>query len=292
MSRWRPSPAEERWLAVASRFSGTIPHDALVEHTGGWRSTGPLARAALFVLGFIAAVLLFGILGFRNETTALVAGLLAVAVAEWLTVGKRLHASGVEEGLCVAGFLLVGLWVSVRIAVALGHAEYELARIVLAVAAGLAGLRLLNPFVTTCAVIALVDWLGSTGTARAFDQVAGAGVTHLLLGCALAALALALGARMYQRPSHDRMLGWLVATLPLAAYLPHASMRAIAGAGAIPGLHFGRAVTRCYCSRSASPCWSAAFADGGMRRCSDSWAAWPAWRWNCASRRRWRPRPG
>jgi hypothetical protein len=99
------------------------------------------------------------------------------------------------------------------------------------VAAGLAGLRLLNPFVTTCAVIVLVDWLGSTSIARAIDMSAGAGITGFLCGCALAALALALGARTYQRPSHDRMLDWLVVTLPVAAYLPQAAWSAVVEAG-------------------------------------------------------------
>ncbi len=241
MSRWRPSPGEERWLEVASRLGGAIPRDALAESAGGWRSTGPLARAALFVLGFVAAVLLFGILGFGSETTALIAGLLAAGVAEWLTVRKRLHASGIEEGLCVAGFLLVGAWVSMQISAPLGVPEYEPVRILLAVAAGLAGLRLLNPFVTTCAVIALIDWLGSTAVARAIDMSAGAGITEFLYGCALAGLALALGSRTHERPSYDRMLDWLVVTLPVAAYLPLATWSAVVEAGdvsATPPGHF------------------------------------------------------
>jgi hypothetical protein len=215
----------------------------MAEHTGGWRSTGPLARAALFVLGFIAAVLLFGILGFSNETTALIAGLLSAGVGEWLTVRKRLHASGIEEGLCVAGFLLIGAWAASQAAEALGSPMYESARIILVLAAGAAGLRLLNPFVTTCAVIALIDWLGSTAAARAFDQAAGAGMTEFVFGSTLAALALALGARTYERPSYDRMLDWLVATLPVAAYLQHATWSVVAGAGAVPSAHSGRLAT-------------------------------------------------
>jgi len=191
------------------------------------------------VLGFVAAVLLFGILGFGDESMLLLAGLVAAAAAEWLTVRKRLHASGIEEGLCVAGFLLVGVWVSMRIHAMLGIPQYEPARVVLAVAAGLAGLRLLNPFVTTCAVIALIDWLGSTSIARAVDMSAGAGITELLCGCALAALALALGARTYQRPSHDRMLDWLVVTLPVAAYLQHSAWGAVLESGDVPATPSG-----------------------------------------------------
>lgn len=225
---------------MASRLGGAIARDAVSEHAGGWRSTGPLARVALFVLGFVAAALLFGILGFRDEATALVAGLLAVGVAEWLTVRRRLHASGIEEGLCVAGFLLVGLWAASVAAEALGNPVYESARLVLVLAAGAAGLRLLNPFVTTCAVLALIDWSGSTTAARALDQAAGAGMTDFLSSCALASLALALGARTYRRPSHDRMLDWLVVTLPLAAWPRHAAWSVAAGAGELSAMPSGR----------------------------------------------------
>jgi hypothetical protein len=139
----------------------------------------------------------------------LLAGLIAALVAEWLTVEKSLHASGIEEGLCLAGFLLIGAWITTD-------------ELVLIAAAGAAGLRRLNPVVTTCAAIALVSWVASTATALALDQVIGGGVTAVTFGCALAALALALGAREYRRPSHDRMLDWLVATLPVAAYAQRA----------------------------------------------------------------------
>jgi len=87
-------------------------------------------------------------------------------------------------------------------------------------------LRLLNPLVTTCAVIAFVYWVESTATARALDQTIGGGVTTVIVGCALATLALVLGAREYRRPSHDRMLDWLVATLPVAAYAQPATWNA------------------------------------------------------------------
>ena len=228
MSRWRPSPDEERWLEVASELGAAIPRAAVIERTGGWRSTGPLARIALFCLGFVATALLFGILGFGNETTLLVAGLVAVLAAEWLTVAKRLHASGIEEGLCVAGFLLIGAWITTLIAPRSGYAVGTVETLVLIVAAGAAGLRRLNPLVTTCAVLAFVYWAGSTAAAHAIDQMIGGVVTAVTAGFALAALALALGATEYRRPSHDRMLDWLVATLPVVAYAQHATADAYA----------------------------------------------------------------
>ena len=241
MSRWRPSPAEERWLEVASELGTAVPRAAMAERTGGWRSTGPLARIALFVLGFIAAALLLAILGFDDDTL-LVAGLIAASAAEWLTVSKRLHASGIEEGLCLAGYLLIGAWITTLTGPEFNFAGGTADTLVVIAATGAAGLRRLNPLVTTGAVIAFVYWLGSTATAHALDQVIGGGVTGAAFGCALAALALALGAREYRRPSHDRMLDWLVATLPIAASAQHAT-RGYYVASLLPGVGTGRLAT-------------------------------------------------
>ena len=223
MSRWRPTPAEERWLDVVSELGTELPRDFLIARTGGWRSTGLLARFALFVLGFVAAALLVGILGLGDHVNLLIAGLIAVLVAEWLTVGRRLHASGIEEGLGVAGFLLIGAWITTLIGPEVEFIGGTPHTLVLIAAAGAAGLRRLNPLVTTCAVLVFVHWAGSTTAAHALDAVIGHGVTMFALGCALAAIALALGAREFRRPSHDRMLDWLVATLPVAAYAKYAT---------------------------------------------------------------------
>lgn len=223
MSRWRPSPEEERWLEVASLLGSAVPGSALNGRTGGWRSTGPLARVALFVLGLVAALLLLGVLGFSDETTLLIAGLVATLAAEWLTVQKRLHASGIEEGLSLAGSLLIGLWITAVTGSEPHGGWHPVDTLVLIAAAGAAGLRRLNPFVTTCAMIAFVSWVGSSANARTLDRMIGDGITAFTVGCTLAALALALGARHYRRPSHDHMLDWLVATLPVAAYSQNAA---------------------------------------------------------------------
>jgi len=223
MSHWRPSPDEERWLEVAEQLGAAVPRDAVAKRAGGWRSTGPLARIALFVLGLVAAALTLGILRLGTEITVLFAGLITAGAAEWLKVGKRLHASGIEEGLGVAGFLMVAAWFTTLMEPPMNVGPGTAATLVLIAAAGAAGLRLLNPFVTTCAVVAFVSWVDSTAVARSVDQTVGGGVTAVTFGCTLAALALALGAREYRRPSHDRMLDWLVATLPVAAYVQHAT---------------------------------------------------------------------
>ena len=240
MSRWRPSPDEERWLAAAAALGSALAPDAVAGRSGGWRSTGPLARIALFVLGYVAATLLLGLLGFDDETMLLVAGLVATLAAEWLTVQRRLHASGIEEGLGVAGFLMIGFWLTLVVTPGPGFSGGRIHLLVLIAVAAAAGLRRLNPFVTTCAAVALVYWVGSTAPARSIDQSLGGGMTAMTFGCAAAALALTLGARHYQRPSHDRMLDWLVATLPLAAYLHYAPWSHLAAAQFPPGVGTGR----------------------------------------------------
>jgi len=226
--RWRISPDEERWLAVAAELDSAALRADLTERAGGWRSTGPLARIALFILGLVAAALVLGISGFRSEITLLVAGLVAALAAEWLVVTKRLFASGVEEGLCVAGYLLVAAWITTLIANPSGSGAGLISSLVLIAAAGAAGLRLLNPLVTTCAVIAFVYWVGSTAAADALEQAIGGGMTSFIVGCSLALLSLVLGAREYRRPAHDRMLDWLVVTLPVAAYAQSTSWRVYA----------------------------------------------------------------
>jgi hypothetical protein len=223
VSRWRPSPAEERWLAVAAELGDALPRAAIAERSGGWRSTGLLARCALFVLGVVATALLFAILGAGETVNLLVAGLIATAAAEWLSFEKRLHASGIEEGLTVAGFLLIGGWIVASVYSHVGTGWGSWTTLLLIGAVGAAGLRRLNPFVTTCAAIAFVSWASSTDAANALDRKLGADLTTLVLGCTLVATALHLGARQYQRPSHDRMLDWLVATLPVASYAHYAS---------------------------------------------------------------------
>jgi hypothetical protein len=216
----RPTPAEERWLAAAAATATTSPPAVSAERTGGWRSTGTLARIALFVLGLVAAALLFGIMGFGTGTvTLLFAGLIAAFAAESLAASKRLFASGIEEGLCLGGWLLLGGWVVSVLDSMPGLGVETIVTPVMIAVAGAAGLRLLNPFITTVAAISFVRWVGwSSADWPVAGGAATTGLVTLLFGCALAALALWLGGRTWQRPSHDRMLDWLVAALPIASY--------------------------------------------------------------------------
>jgi carbamoyl-phosphate synthase large subunit len=73
------------------------------ERTGGWRTANLWTRAAFFVLGLVA-VLMIGTIGsyLWPDAATLVAGVVSLAAAEWLIIGRRQFASGIEESLEVA----------------------------------------------------------------------------------------------------------------------------------------------------------------------------------------------
>ena len=169
MSLWRPSPDEERWLEVAARLGAAVPRDAVAAaHRRLAQHRPARAHRALRAGARGGRARCSGSSVSGTTSTLLAAGLISAGAAEWLTVGKRLHASGIEEGLCVAGFLMIGAWIVTLFEPRYGLIEARFPTLVLIAAGGAAGLRLLNPFVTTCAVLAFVNWVGSSrGRARA-----------------------------------------------------------------------------------------------------------------------------
>jgi len=103
VSRWRPTPTEERWLTVAEELAMRWPGETLSERSRRMAQPRP-PRAQRAVR---ARVVAGGATG-RNppsggEIVLLVSGLVAISPAEWLTVTRRCKRSGIEEGLGVAG---------------------------------------------------------------------------------------------------------------------------------------------------------------------------------------------
>src|SRR5215472_6407871 len=104
----RPTPSEERWLKLARRLRRNPRDLPFAEHTGGWRTAGLPSRCTFFVLGLVAA----GMIGIITErlgpTGALVtAGLLSIAVAEWLILSRRHFWAGIEEALEFSGLTML-----------------------------------------------------------------------------------------------------------------------------------------------------------------------------------------
>jgi len=136
-----------------------------------------------------------------------IAGLASIAVAEWLILARRHFWSGIEEGLEVAGLIMLAFECIDRVG---WSSESVGARFVCA-AFAIAGLRLLNPLFTTLAALAFVLALDAPPL--------GAGLVCYGIGLA----ALFAGAYRFRRPSNDLMLDWLIVVMPVAGYLWSAS---------------------------------------------------------------------
>ena len=200
----RPTPPEERWLTLARRL-GRRPGDVpFSEHVGGWRTANLPSRCMFFFLGLVAAVMTWVISAQLAPHGALLAGgLVAIATAEWLILARRHFWSGIEEAFEVAGLTMLAL-------ARLSHSSWESESVAagfVCAAFAIAGLRLLNPLFATLAVLALVLALDA--------PPAGAGLVCYGIGVA----ALTAGRHGFRRPSHDRMLDWLVVVMPVAGYL-------------------------------------------------------------------------
>jgi hypothetical protein len=213
MSTARPSAQEERWRVLASRYE-TL---RVLAHThgeaGSWKYATLLSRCLFFVLGLFAAGLTYSMMYLMSglSSAGFIAGCTLLVVAEALINAKRMFASGIEESLWVAGILML-----VFAIFQLFPGNNELLAIWLVAAAlALAGWRLLNPLLTTAAALvasAAIAFTNSQGWQFQNMEIAG------YICFAVAFLALAAGSFKFKRPSHDRMLDWLVVALPAAGY--------------------------------------------------------------------------
>jgi hypothetical protein len=142
-----------------------------------------------------------------------IAGVVSLATAEWLIIGRRHFASGIEESLEVAGITMLAyeLWSRFHLSEAIGFGF-------LGTALAIAGFRLLSPVFTTLSALAFV---------MAFDAPPlGTG-----LACyGIALLALIGSNRSFRRPSYALMLECLVIVMPVAGYLWSASRSGLATA--------------------------------------------------------------
>ncbi|MET0291086.1 MAG: hypothetical protein ABW136_01905 [Steroidobacteraceae bacterium] len=201
MNLLRPTAQEERWLAVGDRHPAL--HDAAEARAGGWKTASLLSRVLMFALGLLAASLIAGSL-LWVPARFITAGLVMIVAGEWLIRQRRLFAGGIEEALIVCGVLAI----VAESMDALGGSSTSLWAFGLSVAVLAAGLRLGNALFTTLAALGL----SIAATSMDDHEVAG------MLFCVSVAIgALVLGARAWERPSHDRMLDGLVIAMPAAA---------------------------------------------------------------------------
>lgn len=215
MSRFRPTVEEERWSAVAARLGIDRAAPFVAQRLGGWVRVGTATRVALFVLGTVAAALTAAIFSLLHLAGSfLVEGAILIGIAEWLIARRRLFAAGLEEALELAGLLMI-----VFQSLDGGSDPHFLRTSILAVGVfTIAGFRLLNPLFTTVAALLASYALSALGDSLGLAPATGAALAAAYC-YAKAVGALALGARHFKRPSHDRMLDWGVIVMPLAGYL-------------------------------------------------------------------------
>jgi hypothetical protein len=200
---WRPSVAEERWLAV----------EAGGHRTSGWKTTRLLRRCVFFALGLAAAGLTYAFFDLvRWRAGGWTAAVVLLVTAEWLIRARRLFASGIEEALEWSAVLLL----VTQLLQARTHVPDVQIAALLSAATGLAGIRLLNPLLTTLGLaglsIVVQLWTSADGHPVLTSSPAG------FYCFAIAALALLSSTLDYRRPSHDRMMGWAIVSMPPVGY--------------------------------------------------------------------------
>jgi uncharacterized membrane protein YgcG len=202
MSMFRPSAAEERWLAVAD-VAGEKTVTAA--DTGGWRTASLLPRCAFFLLGILASAALFG-LAITLSNSAIGAGFftafICIGVAELLITSKRFFGMGFEEALWLCGAMSL-------LPVFISHASDRSIAVGIAIAFAATALRLVNPLFATCA-LAAASWRMS------LDGGWQAATIAFAIGTVIAWLALR---KNFARPSAQRFAEWMSVVLPLGAYL-------------------------------------------------------------------------
>ena len=213
MSRFRPTPAQERWHAVEERYPSLREAVRRQSAAGHWKYATLLTRCLFFVLGLFvagAAYAIFDIAGL--PLPGIVTGLVLIGFAEWLIRRRGLFASGIEESLWAAGSVLFVFDFYDEFL----SSEEAAGLLLMAAVLALAGWRLLNPLLTTlAALIASAALALLIGSGWMLEDVEGAGYASF----ALAFGALGAGGLAFQRPSHDRMLDWLVVAMPAIGYI-------------------------------------------------------------------------
>ena len=217
MNSFRPSPTQERWLLLAARWPAYQATESVKAGIAGLRTVGFLTRCAFFLLGMIAAIAsaaIFAIV-FR-EHFAFGAGVVILIAGEYLILGRRLFAAGAEEALIVTAYVLMAVGITT-----IDHSNDTAVAFGVAIAFTLAGLRVLNPLLTTLGAITFSFAIAFSFGFGIFSS--GPTALHVDLWVSVYCYALAIatllsGAWEFQRPSHDRMLDWLVIIMPIAGY--------------------------------------------------------------------------
>jgi hypothetical protein len=215
MSGLRPTPEQERWMEMASRLGAARSAPWAAERTEGWVRLKPITRCALFVLGAVTAALTAAVFGFTHiPGYGWVVGLILIAAAEGLIMRRRLFGAGIEEALELSGLLMIVFQLQNH-----GLDSFSVRFcLLLAATLAIAAFRFLNPVFLTLSVAAVSCAIDVAGTYRSGTHLPVAAVASAFCFAA-SSIALWAGGMEFRRPSYDRMLDWLVVTMPLCGYL-------------------------------------------------------------------------
>jgi len=184
---FRPTVAEERLMAVGAPTQ--------------WKTFAMLPRIGFFILSTICASALFGFVAASirsGRAGAIVAGTIAIVVAEVLISRNRFFAAGLEEALWFTGALAIAGCILPL------SSGWRVWLTIVGIASLVAAVRLLSPF---CAVVgAVLVPFAMQDFAAPFCAV-------------VAVVALTILPLPRRRPSVEHTLGALVVIMPLVAYL-------------------------------------------------------------------------
>jgi hypothetical protein len=170
-------------------------------------------RAAFFLLGLMVAGLLLVICELVYRPGSLfVAGAILVLAAEVLIIGKRRFGTGIEEAFNVGGLLMIGT----QLVDWSGGSLLAGSELLAAAALAIAAFRLLNPVFAGLSLWAFAEAVSAFAVRHGMPLDRESART--LFCFAVAVSALAAGRVRFQRPSYDRMLDWLVATMALVGF--------------------------------------------------------------------------
>jgi hypothetical protein len=192
-------------MEIAARMGAARSAPWAAERTDGWVRPKLITRCALFVLGAVTAALTAAVFGFAHiPGYGWVVGLVLIAAAEALVMRRHLFGAGIEEALELAGLLMIVFQVQNH---GLDPFGVRLS-LLLAATLAIAAFRFLNPLFLALSVAAVSCAIDVAGTHAAS-----------IFCFAAALMALLAGGIEFRRPSYDRMLDWLVVTMPLGGYL-------------------------------------------------------------------------
>jgi hypothetical protein len=190
------------WPSVADERAAALKKLKLPADTGNWKHYRLHVQVAFFILTLIGISAFSGFAMVNRTAGSIFNALLVLAVAEFLIQKQRFFATGVETALWLAGV--------VYILVALPHTGSNEAILVVGALVGIAGARLLNPFIGGLAAMSVIVYM-AVANATPLQTV-------------LVSVVIALGAAAaqiieWQRRSVDRLFQTIAILAPLAGVI-------------------------------------------------------------------------